>query len=254
MAFSFDHAIIAVNDLDAAMRNYEALGFTVMRGGEHASGSTHNALICFSDGTYLELLAATGRAPQPGTTDFSPMLRNGEGFVGYALYSDDLAADIAVMRARGIPVGDPQPGRRLRPDGVELRWQSATINGSMAPFFIQDETPRAWRVPESTHLNGVFRMTGVYIVTPDLDAGAQRFTNLLNLRAERLGVGASLYRYFTLGGLNLYLSAPNDNASRQHYALHGDAPYEIHLETYEELSPIITPEKLHHARIQIWAG
>src|SRR5207249_370550 len=36
-----------------------ALGFTVVPGGVHAGGLTHNALIPFADGRYLELLALT---------------------------------------------------------------------------------------------------------------------------------------------------------------------------------------------------
>ncbi len=35
MPFTIDHIVIAVADLDAAARDYEALGFTVLPGGEH---------------------------------------------------------------------------------------------------------------------------------------------------------------------------------------------------------------------------
>ncbi|HML24322.1 MAG TPA: VOC family protein, partial [Aggregatilinea sp.] len=87
MTLQLDHAVIAVHDLDTAANDYRALGFTVKRGGVHANRATHNALIVFGDGTYLELLAATGDAPLPGVIDFGALLGAGEGLRGFALRS-----------------------------------------------------------------------------------------------------------------------------------------------------------------------
>jgi len=51
---SFDHAVIVVPELEQAIENFTALGFSVHRGG--SSKPAHNALIYFSDGTYIELI------------------------------------------------------------------------------------------------------------------------------------------------------------------------------------------------------
>ena len=51
-----DHLVIAVNDLDQAANDYRQLGFTVVPGGKHPVGS-HNALVAFEDGSYLEIIA-----------------------------------------------------------------------------------------------------------------------------------------------------------------------------------------------------
>ncbi len=152
-----DHVIIAVHDLNAASDDYTALGFNVIYGGKHASGSTHNALICFQDGAYLELLAPTGDPAQAGSTDFSPLLRGSEGLVGYALQSHDLLGDIAGLREHGVTVGAISKGKRERQDGIELRWYTASIDGGMSPFLIEDITPRYLRVPANAinHPNGV---------------------------------------------------------------------------------------------------
>ncbi len=56
-----DHIVIMVPDLNAAIRDYTELGFTVIPGGSHPAG-THNALIAFADGAYIELIAE-GRRP-----------------------------------------------------------------------------------------------------------------------------------------------------------------------------------------------
>ena len=178
-----DHVIIAVADLDPAVEDYRALGFTVIYGGRHASGSTHNALICFQDGTYLELLAPTGDPAQPGATDFSPLLAQGEGLVGYALLSLDLLGDAEDLRSRGVNVGEVSEGRRLRKDGIELRWRTASIDGGMSPFLIEDITPRNLRVPDDlstiTHANGVSGIAKLEGADFEAVRGNQHLTGLI---------------------------------------------------------------------------
>jgi catechol 2,3-dioxygenase-like lactoylglutathione lyase family enzyme len=169
MTLTLDHVVIAVNDLEQATADYRELGFTVIYGGKHASGTTHNALVCFRDGTYLELLAPTGEPPKPGAMDFSHLLEHGEGVVAYALASDDLEVDAMARRQKGIRVGALMEGSRKREDGVELRWKMALIDGGMSPFLIQDITPRNLRVPDddamTTHDNHVIGIKRVLIVT-----------------------------------------------------------------------------------------
>jgi len=178
-----DHVIIAVRGLDQAVEDYIALGFTAVYGGRHASGATHNALICFQDGTYLELLAPTGDPAQPGSTDFSPLLQRGEGLVGYALLSTDLLTDAAELRARGANVGEVSEGRRQRTDGVELRWRTAALDGGMSPFLIEDITPRNLRVPGDlatiTHANGVTGIAKLEGADFDSIRGNQTLTGLV---------------------------------------------------------------------------
>ena len=43
-----DHIVVVVPELEAAIRSYAELGFTVVRGGRHNIG-THNALVAFAD-------------------------------------------------------------------------------------------------------------------------------------------------------------------------------------------------------------
>lgn len=167
MPLQLDHVVIAVHDLDAAIQDYRDLGFTVMRGGVHANHATHNALIAFSDGTYLELLAATGETPIPDIIDFGVLLKGDEGFVGFALRSDDLEVDAVRLRAGGFAVGEIIPGERQRKDGTVIRWKLALLNDGFAPFLIQDVTPREWRIPSDpavvTHANRAVRLRNVEI-------------------------------------------------------------------------------------------
>lgn len=190
MPLRFDHAVILVNDLDAAINDYRALGFNAFFGGEHAGGKTHNALIVFQDGGYVELLAPTDpallKSVDPNDrSNFLFMFQYGEGFGGYALLSENLEMDIQAMRARGLDVELRPPGGRARPDGQELRWRSAMSGGSMTPFFIQDETPRVLRVPNDASLtnqpNGVSGVAGLEVAVGHLDTAIKQYQAMLDI-------------------------------------------------------------------------
>ncbi len=56
MLQAIDHLVVVTRDLGTAVAGYRALGFTVTPGGRHARAS-HNALVAFADGAYLELIA-----------------------------------------------------------------------------------------------------------------------------------------------------------------------------------------------------
>ncbi|MEP6989172.1 MAG: VOC family protein, partial [Chloroflexota bacterium] len=149
MTLHFDHAIILVNDLYKGIDRYKDAGFNPFFGGVHAGGKTHNALIVFSDGSYLELLAPTSpellnNIDPDDRSSFLFLLAQGEGLGGYALFSDDIEADVAAMQKRGLAIHLRPTNGRARPDGQQLRWRTAVRdNGSMTPFFLQDETPRS---------------------------------------------------------------------------------------------------------------
>jgi hypothetical protein len=184
--FKLDHVIIAVNDLGQASRDYEKLGFTVLPGGTHANGASHNALIVFRDGSYIELLAPTGEPAQPGYADFSFLTQHGEGLVGFALRSDDLVVDVDAVQQRGLAMSAVTTGRRKRPDGLELQWRSARLAaGGLSPFLIQDITPRDWRVPNDekaiTHANTCVGIVALVLACEDCPTMQNRYEKLTNI-------------------------------------------------------------------------
>lgn len=176
MSFKLDHVIIHVANLEAGMARAREQGFRTFFGGVHASGTTHNALICFADGTYEELLALTGDPPRCAaapTADFGVLIRGKpEGVVGWAIGTTDLDADTALLRAHGIPVGELTPGQRQRSDGELLQWRLAWLTAMLPVFLIQDVTPRPLRVPGDevtvTHANGT-RGIEALVLPPTLD-------------------------------------------------------------------------------------
>jgi catechol 2,3-dioxygenase-like lactoylglutathione lyase family enzyme len=246
MTLSLDHVVIAVSNLEQAMADYRDLGFTVIYGGRHASGTTHNALICFRDGTYLELLASTGEhKSRTDAVDFSHLLEHGEGVSGYAFASDDLESDAAALRERGVNVDEVREGGRRRDDGAELRWKTAFIDGGMSPFLIQDVTPRNLRVPDdaatTTHANGAAGICA-FVVVPQVLAPERLgwYARLLGMQAqERNG------RYiFSLYPVHFALEASSGKtATRYRIALAGVHAAMLNLSnthnvTFEELEDL----------------
>lgn len=179
MIQAIDHLVILVSDLAEAIEDYEALGFHVAPGGEHTDGATHNALISFADGTYLELLAFRRDAP---THRWWRHTASGEGLIDFALLPGAIVADVAAAQARGLPLVGPLPGGRARPDGVNIAWQTAYGEAPELPFLCGDVTPRELRVPHGLahhHPNGatgIFRLT---VAVRDLEISAARYTALL---------------------------------------------------------------------------
>src|SRR5208283_346697 len=179
MFTSVDHVAIVVNDLESAIASYTRAGFTVVRGGKHPIG-THNALIAFGDGTYLELIAFL--KPNTGHP-WQLALAKGSGIVDFCMATDDLAADVESMRRAGARFGNPYPLTRDRPDGYHLSWVLATpeppFNGHV-PFLIKDETPRDERVPqERSHSNGASGIRTLAIAVDDPGTSSRYYARVL---------------------------------------------------------------------------
>lgn len=214
MSLRFDHAIILVHDLQKSIAHYHAQGFNPFFGGEHAGGKTHNALIVFADGSYLELLAPTSPAllndiDPNDHTSFLFLLTQSEGLGGYALLSGGLEPDVAAMQGRGLGVTLSAPNGRARPDGKMLRWRTAALDdGTMTPFFIQDETPRVLRVPDEASIteqpNGTTGVAALTIGVPELAAGIHDYEMMTGIKAQTIDDGSAT---LNLHGVNFLIQS-----------------------------------------------
>lgn len=240
---SFDHAIIAVYDLETAREDYERLGFTVISGGVHSSGLTCNALITFADGSYLELMAPTDPKllkdpPKPGPGNYLFLFEAGEGFAGYSFVTHDLDDTVRRVRSQGLVIGDPQRGGRRRSDGVDLAWSTAMLPDTASPFFISDHTPRNLRVrdePEITsHANGALGTVGIVVLAERLERAVHRYEALLNTKPEPSArLDSDTAASFRVSEFQVTLVAPEPSAStlREQLTRRGEVPYEIRLRT-----------------------
>lgn len=236
MPSQIDHVVALVRDLASAVADYEALGFTVVPGGEHVGGATHNALISFADGTYIEVIAFH-EPDRPQEHGWWPYLARGEGWVDFALLEPDLAGTAARLTAAGIGAQGPGDGGRLRPDGQAVAWRSVrtqTAPGAgRLPFLIDDVTPRELRVPggtATTHRLPVARVAGATIIVADLALASADYASLLGTEGEEYNEeSGATGRRFPLGAQWLTLLSPTGDDSDLARTLRerGEGLYEV---------------------------
>ena len=218
-----DHLMICVPDLAKGTETYRRLGFNVQQGGTHPGKGTHNA-IAFNDPDYLELLAihnpAEERAAEAAAgswgRNLAGYIKAGGGIRFVILQSDDLAADVAAMRSRGVDVSDVVDGRRKQGD-TEFRWKVANL-GQKNPlplFFIQHLTPMEERRKHTPgagpHPNGVRFLERTYIVVEDLAASVALYSKVLGVSEPRLYKGTVIMSHmavFQFGPAGLTIAHP----------------------------------------------
>ncbi|HJY75889.1 MAG TPA: VOC family protein [Burkholderiales bacterium] len=217
MSFTrIDHVMIAVPELDQGIDTYVRLGFNVQPGGEHPGMGTHNA-IAFNEEDYLELIAIRDRGEYALTERWSGLVElaeRGGGLRYLIVQSDDLAADVAAMRARDVEVGYVAEGSRRTPSGGDRRWKAAML-GPRHPlpvFFIQHITPLAERRPAGAgHPNGVYRTERAYIAVADLAAAVDTYSRVLGMAKPPITRGTVIMAemaVFQLGTSALTLAHP----------------------------------------------
>ncbi|NUY04499.1 VOC family protein [Paraburkholderia sp. JPY432] len=269
MSLSLDHIVIRVQDLEQTIADFTTLGFTVQRGGTHADGATHNALIGFADGSYVELIAFLREAPEHRWWDASHGI--GDGFVDFALLPQSVASTIAAARERGLSYDGPFAGGRVRPDGERLEWQIGKPSSADLPFLCGDLTPRRLRVAEGDvrhHANGARGVGNITLAVNDLNASLARYRALLGepgvQRAPLPGYEIEL-AILALGTTTLTLASPTCHTRepavglaadlRRRLAARGEGVFAVALETnVDNAARSLDRALAHDSIIELIAG
>ena len=188
MIRGLDHVVLVVLDLDAAVAEHRKRGFTVTPGGEHAGGLTHNALVGFQDGSYLELIAFHDVAAASGKHSWAPVAERGGGWADFALLSNDIAQDVAALVS--LVARPPEDGGRTRPDGVAVSWRVVRLEKPL-PFLIEDLSARDLRVPHGAaalHANGTTGVASIVLGATDPARVAERYARLRERGAPEVEV------------------------------------------------------------------
>ncbi|GAC1363165.1 MAG: hypothetical protein NVS2B12_02080 [Ktedonobacteraceae bacterium] len=223
MVTRFDHAVIAVRDLDEAISLYRRLGFEVDPGGRHTGLGTYNALIRFGL-DYIELISiydqdeVTASGPR-GTTLQDLLQKRAGALAAYALATETIEQEAARFQQTGLEASGPFPMERLRPDGHLLQWRLLVPEGVSYrrpwPFIIEwdapDEQRLTWDKP-GKHPNGATCWFSIDVAVRDLESGLHLYKTQLGLeevsrdpagKRAQLRVGTSTINLFATGSTEL---------------------------------------------------
>lgn len=175
-----DHVSICGSNLDTLRQAFTDVGLTPDFGGSHGNGVTQMAAIGFDDGTYIELIAPVTAGVTSGSS-WAKFMGGDAETCAWAVGTNVLLQEVDRLKKAGIAVTTPELGSRKRPDGMSVEWTTAEVGpgtaGSVMPFIIEDQTPRAWRVQTSASVQGapVSGVENVVIAVSNLDASIAAF-------------------------------------------------------------------------------
>lgn len=193
-----DHSIVGVDDLEAARRSFENLGFTVTPRGRHIEWATANYCIMFGN-EYVELLGIVD--PTGYTAGLDTILaEQGEGILKLAFRSQDAERTRRYFDERGLA---PDPVRELSrelelPEGTvlpefSLLHPKAPALPGLSGFVCQHRTPElVWQPHWQAHRNTATGVRSYTILADDPSVLAEGWLRIFGARAVRRN-GAGLY-------------------------------------------------------------
>ena len=255
MITRFDHAVIAVGDLDDAIEKFTALGFEVFPGGKHEHRGTHNALIRFGGIDYIELLGVYDpetavESGLNGRTLAEFTRHRPGGLVGHCYATDGIEAEAARMRDAGLDMVGPFEMRRDRPDGRTLNWRLLVPEDipwrRRWPFFIEWDAPDEERLAlegVGKHRNGARSVAGVSVAVNNLDETLGLYSTLFDSgptdREEVTNLAASQITY-EVRGFTIKLQSPlGEGPIKEALRRDGEGPVEV-LVAVEDLGTTAT--------------
>jgi len=234
-----DHVSICGSSLDMLRQAFTDVGLTPDVGGPHGNGITQMALVGFDDGTYLELIAPI----KPGVTagsDWAKFMSEDAVTCAWAVTSNVLLQEVDRLKKAGIPATAPAAGSRKRPDGMSVEWKTAAVGsgtpGSVLPFIIEDETPRAWRVQASASVAGapVSGVGSVVVGVNNLDASIALFRKAYGWSDPVIQKEKDFGKLAYFPGEKVILAAANGGGwLAEHIAKYGESPVAYLLTTQD---------------------
>jgi len=163
-----DHVTIAGRSLGEIEQQLAVTGLHFESGGPHTNHATEMAIASFPDGSYIELIAPQKDADPAALAGnhWARFMQGNAGPCAWAVRPGSFQAEAARIKDAGVPV-DLVNGGRKRPDGTEVKWQTAWLGaagaGAFLPFLIRDETPRQNRAfptgkPSNRDQTGILRV------------------------------------------------------------------------------------------------
>ena len=180
-----DHLIVAVDDLEAAAKNYQTLfGMTPVWSGEHKELGTSNALFAFKN-TYFELLSATGEGLGADLVNHY-LNQSGEGLIGIVFATDDIKKAKSSLEEQGFNMPDISSGEGTNSSDQQVRrWKNLFLPPELSRglfSFIIEHTEGALPSPMSYEPSSPHSLDHVVINTNDADSFIDIYKDAFGIR------------------------------------------------------------------------
>lgn len=180
-----DHLIVAVDDLEAAAKNYQTLfGMTQVWSGEHKELGTSNALFAFKN-TYFELLSATGEGLGADLVNHY-LNQSGEGLIGIVFATDDIKKAKSSLEEQGFNMPDISSGEGINSSDQQVRrWKNLFLPPELSRglfSFIIEHTEGALPSPMAYEPSSPHSLDHVVINTNDADSFIDIYKDAFGIR------------------------------------------------------------------------
>src|SRR5580704_10569234 len=225
-----DHVSVCGSSLDALRQDFTDVGMTADLGGPHGNGITQMAIIGFDDASYIELIAPIKAGVTAGS-EWAKFMSDDAVTCAWAVGTNVLLQEVDRLKKAGIAVTAPEHGSRKRPDGMSIEWSTAEVGtgsrGSVLPFAIEDETPRAWRVQTSASTQGapVSGVENVVVGVSNLDASIALFRKAYGWTEPIVETQKDIGKLAYFPGEPVILATPTGGGwLSEHLAKFGESP------------------------------
>ena len=173
--------VVAVHDLDAAVVDFERIGFVFCDRSSRPDWGIDTAMVAFPDGSYFELVASIDRTKEIGATVGGFLDKRGEGLYLAVIEVPDVAAAHSELVAAGVGVvGPPVPAPEARGIACDLLWLKPRSTGGAFVQLLAYRGGRHYEEQQTSWARGLFNLA---IAVADLDQAVESF--------ERIGLRVS---------------------------------------------------------------
>ncbi len=180
-----DHLIVAVKDLQQAKNNYQKLfGMPPVWSGMHKELGTSNSLFNFQN-TYFELLSPTSEGLGADLVNYY-LDTTGEGLIGMAFATEDIASVLSSLQKIEFLVGDPSDGEGINSSDQKVRkWKNLFLPPQLTRgifSFVIEHTEGNLPQPIDFEPSSPHKLDHVVINTNDADGFIEIYKDIFNIR------------------------------------------------------------------------